>query len=418
MKLTDEMRAAVIAANAQPVDPTRAWARSDAVFLAGYRMGQHDMRERAAKVANGYAARIRWVVRGRIMTARDALAELVELTDRYYSANAIYADTDLEAAIESARAILATPEQSPPREPTREALDAMVDRFLAWPLPKDFAPDCGINFDGRGPDARGYDRGWPIGTNLFTAEQARAMFLHALAAPAAEAVAQPVDGDATKACISALRLVSELEAGRLPNDVFRAVDSALEMVDAPKVTHEPTRQYWCWKHGAYGEGSCPLCAAEPVAQQPPLALNSAQLAYNEAPRADADANWLAAMALVESFDSPYGQRLKMIAARIESDAKRIRELEAKNGSLRELMNCYNLGGWTDAERLQSERDEARRELAASRERERALREMFKDGYVLALYDDHGSQVNAWHSPEEFIATIATPDSAAPQEPKQ
>jgi hypothetical protein len=59
MKLTDEMRAAVIAANAQPVDPTRAWARSDAVFLAGYRMGQHDMRERAAKVANGYAARIR-----------------------------------------------------------------------------------------------------------------------------------------------------------------------------------------------------------------------------------------------------------------------------------------------------------------------------------------------------------------------
>lgn len=56
----------------------------------------------------------------------------------------------------------------------------MVDRFLGWPLPKTFSPDCGISFDGRGPDARGYDRGWPVGTNLLNAEEARAMFEHAL----------------------------------------------------------------------------------------------------------------------------------------------------------------------------------------------------------------------------------------------
>lgn len=62
-----------------------------------------------------------------------------------------------------------------------------VDRFLAWKLPLDFAPDCGISFDGRGKDARGYDKGWPIGTNLLTAEQARAMFEHCLAPqPAAQ----------------------------------------------------------------------------------------------------------------------------------------------------------------------------------------------------------------------------------------
>lgn len=56
----------------------------------------------------------------------------------------------------------------------------MVDRFLGWKLPKDFYPDCGISFDGRGPDARGYDRGWPTGTNLLHAGQAKEMFEHAV----------------------------------------------------------------------------------------------------------------------------------------------------------------------------------------------------------------------------------------------
>ncbi len=61
-------------------------------------------------------------------------------------------------------------------------VSAMVDRFLSWPLPKDFAPDCGIAFDGRGPDAMGHERTWPIGTNLFTATQAREMIEYMLAA--------------------------------------------------------------------------------------------------------------------------------------------------------------------------------------------------------------------------------------------
>lgn len=33
----------------------------------------------------------------------------------------------------------------------------MVDRFLSWPLPVGFSPDCGISFDGRGKDAMGYE---------------------------------------------------------------------------------------------------------------------------------------------------------------------------------------------------------------------------------------------------------------------
>jgi hypothetical protein len=50
----------------------------------------------------------------------------------------------------------------------------LVDRFLAWPLPKDFSPDGGISFKNE-KDARGYAPAWPVGTNLFTADQARQM---------------------------------------------------------------------------------------------------------------------------------------------------------------------------------------------------------------------------------------------------
>ena len=46
----------------------------------------------------------------------------------------------------------------------------LVDRFLAWPLPRDFGPDAGIAFT---PST--HPHGWPTGTNLFTADQARAM---------------------------------------------------------------------------------------------------------------------------------------------------------------------------------------------------------------------------------------------------
>jgi hypothetical protein len=58
--------------------------------------------------------------------------------------------------------------------------DAMVSRFLGWKLPSDFAPDCGISFDGRKDDEWNKNLTWPIGTNLFTANQAKAMLEHVL----------------------------------------------------------------------------------------------------------------------------------------------------------------------------------------------------------------------------------------------
>ena len=60
----------------------------------------------------------------------------------------------------------------------KRLIDAMVNAFLGWPLPNDFAPDCGIRFDLEG--RHGAPGSWPSGTNLFTADQARQMFEHAV----------------------------------------------------------------------------------------------------------------------------------------------------------------------------------------------------------------------------------------------
>lgn len=59
--------------------------------------------------------------------------------------------------------------------------DEMVNRFLCWKLPEHFSPDCGISF------VRDYNQHTPypakhepVGTNLFTADQAREMLEHVL----------------------------------------------------------------------------------------------------------------------------------------------------------------------------------------------------------------------------------------------
>lgn len=59
-------------------------------------------------------------------------------------------------------------------------IDKMVGRFLSWPLPKGFCPDCGISFDGRKDDQWNKNKTWPTGTNLFSADQAREMLQYML----------------------------------------------------------------------------------------------------------------------------------------------------------------------------------------------------------------------------------------------
>lgn len=63
--------------------------------------------------------------------------------------------------------------------PAGDKVKKMVDRFLMWPLPQGFAPDCGIKFDPLGRrDKPGF---WPVGTNLLCADQAKEMIEYMLA---------------------------------------------------------------------------------------------------------------------------------------------------------------------------------------------------------------------------------------------
>ena len=79
--------------------------------------------------------------------------------------------------------------QRPAKTAAAVDIDAAVTRFLGWRLPDDFNPDCGISFQREGdydhPEF-GRTQFRPIGTNLFTAQQARAMLEHCLLAPASD----------------------------------------------------------------------------------------------------------------------------------------------------------------------------------------------------------------------------------------
>lgn len=63
-------------------------------------------------------------------------------------------------------------------ETTDDLVKEMVNRFLCWKLPKDFAPDAGISFKPYKGDE--YGNLWPIGTNLLHAGQAEEMVRHML----------------------------------------------------------------------------------------------------------------------------------------------------------------------------------------------------------------------------------------------
>lgn len=60
-------------------------------------------------------------------------------------------------------------------------LNTAVSRFLAWPLPKTFMPDCGVSFT-----KPNHPTSWPVGTNLFTADEAKAMLEHVLGVTSGE----------------------------------------------------------------------------------------------------------------------------------------------------------------------------------------------------------------------------------------
>jgi hypothetical protein len=80
----------------------------------------------------------------------------------------------LTECIQIAREALrgATPQPEPSQ---MKVTEEMVTRFLGWRLPSDFSPDAGVNFT-----PPNNPHWWPVGTNLLTAAQARAMLEHVL----------------------------------------------------------------------------------------------------------------------------------------------------------------------------------------------------------------------------------------------
>lgn len=58
---------------------------------------------------------------------------------------------------------------------TEEQIKHMVSRFLSWRLPKPWNPDNGISYQRPNYMHPPADSDWPVGTNLFDAEQATAM---------------------------------------------------------------------------------------------------------------------------------------------------------------------------------------------------------------------------------------------------
>lgn len=66
--------------------------------------------------------------------------------------------------------------------PARPVIDEarmseMVNRFLGWKLPETFGPDCFVSFDRERAKA---NHSWPVGTNLFSASEAREMLEYVL----------------------------------------------------------------------------------------------------------------------------------------------------------------------------------------------------------------------------------------------
>ena len=64
---------------------------------------------------------------------------------------------------------------------TDDQIKRMVNRFLQWRLPENFAPDGGISFKPTFNEHTASPmRHEPVGTNLFNAVQAEAMVRHML----------------------------------------------------------------------------------------------------------------------------------------------------------------------------------------------------------------------------------------------
>lgn len=164
-----------------------------------FKMGEHDThtKENYRRTSDLYYGK--WnTAQGEIHALKQRLAELEakpwpcdhvwHAAEEIPGAGAMVAEC-IKCGAAPARTVTA-----PAPSPVAPDVSKLVDRFLGWPLPNDFQPDGGIVFarhygtmvDGKFVELEREFGGawWPSGTNLFDADQARAMFEYVLAAPA------------------------------------------------------------------------------------------------------------------------------------------------------------------------------------------------------------------------------------------
>ncbi len=200
--------------------------------------------EQAAPAADGLPEPVAWVNRDdldRMIDPRDT-AQIYTYQDGW-SRTALYTADQLRTAIDAAVAE-ARAETEALKSDIADALttiavyeaearavpvvtDNMVSRFLCWPLPRDFYPDCGISFDGRKDDEWNKNKTWPTGTNLLTAIQARQMLAHVLAAT-------PSPAEQPEMCVCKYRPASECPGEWEPGCDLGANEKFVKVAEQPK----------------------------------------------------------------------------------------------------------------------------------------------------------------------------------------
>jgi hypothetical protein len=108
-----------------------------------------------------------------------------------------------------------------------DIIDHMVDRFLSWKLPKDFQPDQGISFKQATLKDYKTDRFWPIGTNLFTADQARAMISYMLEDIDTSAIESPSVSVSVDAIMNQVNLL----CGDIRHDIDSVEEKYIQLRD-------------------------------------------------------------------------------------------------------------------------------------------------------------------------------------------
>lgn len=122
----------------------------------------------------------------------------------------------------------------------RGLVPMLVDRFLAWKLPEDFAPDGGISFTLISKD---HPEWWPTGTCLLNAPQATAMFEYLLG----------IDGATGEECFTGQLVEIDGHTYGLRPGAARVVREAI--ADDPELDCTDFAKPAWWRGEAYGSSA-------------------------------------------------------------------------------------------------------------------------------------------------------------------